>query len=66
MDLSAWLEKQGVSTQAFAARIRISRQAMHKLLNGDNRPSLNTALAIERETGGKVPVDSWPKRNGSQ
>jgi transcriptional regulator with XRE-family HTH domain len=40
------------------ARVGISRVYAHQLLAGGKTPSLEKAVAIEREVG--IPVTAWP------
>lgn len=48
-----------MSGTAFAEKIGIDQTALSRLLLADRKPSLPTSLAIARETGGKVPPESW-------
>jgi transcriptional regulator with XRE-family HTH domain len=58
--LTSYLEAHGLTQAAFAGRIGITQGALSKICNGRN-PDLGVAIAIERETGGLVPVAAWPK-----
>jgi DNA-binding transcriptional regulator YdaS (Cro superfamily) len=44
---------------AFANSIGISQSALSKMCSGAIFPALQTAIEIERITGGAVPVSSW-------
>lgn len=59
--LAAFLTANGLS-QAEFARLSggsFSASGLKKWLNGDRRPSLGQAVAIEAMTRGEVPVTSW-------
>jgi hypothetical protein len=57
--LSDWLIRKKLSPSAFAPQIGIDQSALSKLLLADRKPSLGTALAIEKLTKGAVPAKSW-------
>jgi transcriptional regulator with XRE-family HTH domain len=57
--LAEWLVRHKMSATAFAEKIGVGQSALSKILLGDRRPSLDTALAIRDATKGAVPVDSW-------
>jgi DNA-binding transcriptional regulator YdaS (Cro superfamily) len=56
MRISDWLEKEGMTQAAFAARIGVSQGRVSQIcaLGTD---SLRTAAKIERATGGEVTCD---------
>lgn len=51
--LASYLDANGITQAEFAARVGITQGALSKIYNGGNA-SLETAVAIERETGGAV------------
>lgn len=53
------LEKQSIRQSDFAARIGATQGMVSRLINGVLLPSLKMAIAIERETCGAVPANSW-------
>lgn len=59
--LASYLTANGITQAVFAGRVGISQGALSKLCAGPKGPSLETALAIERETGGTVSVADWPR-----
>lgn len=58
--LTTYLKANGLTQADFAARVGVTQGALSKICNGRN-PDLEVAIAIERETGGAIPVASWPK-----
>lgn len=61
MTLHDWLEKTGTTQEEFAAKSGVPQPLVSKYANGKRRPHLDNAIAIERATDGKVPVESWTK-----
>ena len=57
--LARWLDKEGISREAFAGKLRVSRVHVDRLCRVARRPSLALALKIEKATGGAVPVAAW-------
>lgn len=57
--LKKWLTKTQVTPAEMARRCDYDRSNFHKLINGRLKPSLNLAVAIERETEGEIPVQAW-------
>ena len=57
--LAAYLEKNGLSTAAFASRCGANRSQIYRLLVGERGPSTALAVAIEEATGGAVRVRDW-------
>lgn len=58
-NLAAYLVSEKISQRDFALSIGINHSVVSRFLSGKARPSLSTALTIERVTGGAVPVASW-------
>lgn len=54
MRLSEYLKKNVLTQSAFAEKIGRSIASVSRLANGRQKPDLDTLLAIERETDGKV------------
>lgn len=59
MTLKEWLDATGTTRSALAKKTGIPQPLMSKYAVGRQRPHIDNAVAIERETGGKVPVESW-------
>jgi hypothetical protein len=58
--LACWLDSPEAPTVAeFARRVGADRQRIYRCAKGERRPGLDLAIAIERESGGKVPISSW-------
>jgi DNA-binding XRE family transcriptional regulator len=58
--LRSFLARKGMTKDAFAKKVGVSRPAISVLLSDERRePSLALAIAIERVTGGSVPARSW-------
>lgn len=49
--LQKWMSDNSVRDDALAAKIGVSRVQVFRLRRGDHKPSVRTALALERETG---------------
>jgi DNA-binding transcriptional regulator YdaS (Cro superfamily) len=64
MTLGKWLSRVNPPiTQAdLADKLGVDQTLVSKWLSGHRRPNVDNALAIERLTGGAVPVESWRKR----
>lgn len=60
MSLSDYIEEHGLTHAEMAERIDVTREYVTMLLSGSRVPGRNVAIRIERETKGKVPVNSWP------
>lgn len=58
-NLATYLKCEKISQREFALSIGINHSVVSRFLSGAARPSLNTALTIERVTGGRVPVGAW-------
>lgn len=59
--LRQYLAENGLTQAAFAERIGVLQATVSKLCGDDPAISAEMAVKIERETGGIVPVESWPK-----
>lgn len=63
MDLSEWIAESGLKREEIAKKLGVSRMTVFNLLEGRYRPSLNTALAVERLTKGKIKASSLARIN---
>lgn len=65
----AELKPKDVEWKEFAEQLQIHRTMLWRFVSGDRKPDLETALKIQRLTGGKVPADGWSaasrKRTGT-
>jgi hypothetical protein len=59
MTLKEWLESTGTTQTLLADKTGIPQALLSKYVVGRQRPHIDNAVAIEKETGGKVPVESW-------
>lgn len=59
MTLAEWLKATNTTQDDLARRLKVRQATVSKLANQKVGISLPLALAIERETGGKVPVSIW-------
>ena len=59
MDLKNWLTTNEVSISDFAGRINVSRQAVHRWLDGSAFPEHGHVDAITKVTKGKVGAQDW-------
>jgi len=57
--LAAYLAAQDKSQASFAALAGLDHAVVSRLCAGKRKPSLATALTIERATRGAVPVKAW-------
>lgn len=58
--LKQYIEGHPEITQAeLARRIGHDRSNFNRIVNGSAKPTLDVAVAIERETAGAVPASSW-------
>lgn len=62
--LRTYLAAEGVTQVRFAEMIGVQQSMVSRLLKGKARPSLETAVAIERATGGAVPAATWVPETG--
>lgn len=51
MTLDAYMRDRGVTDQALASKVGVSRPHIAKIRNGTRRPSIDLAAKLERETG---------------
>jgi len=58
-NLSTYLKDNDISQAEFARRIGIHSSVLCRYLGKQAKPSLEKAVAIERETGGLVSASSW-------
>jgi plasmid maintenance system antidote protein VapI len=58
--LGTYLEDNGIRQTAFAETVGRTQATISRIVAGDAQPSFDLAVSIERATGGKVPVWSWP------
>lgn len=54
MQLADFLTEKNLSVIKFAERIAVSRQAVHRYLNGQQKPEWDVLERIARETDGRV------------
>jgi DNA-binding XRE family transcriptional regulator len=59
MTFEQWRIERHMPIAEAARELGITRQALWRMCRGIMRPSLETAVAIERLTEGKVPPSSW-------
>ncbi len=57
--LSRWLDSSSMTRYDLAERLGVARGHVDKICNGERRPSLDLAVAIEKLTSGAVPVTYW-------
>lgn len=57
--LAAYLSSTGLSQKQFADLANLHPSVVSKFLTGKVKPSLETAVSIERITRGKVKASSW-------
>lgn len=57
--LSQFLQSSGTKQDDFALSVGCSQATVSRLIRGRGLPSLALAVAIERETSGKVPASCW-------
>jgi transcriptional regulator with XRE-family HTH domain len=58
-NLIAYLKQNGISQSRFAETVGVTQSSLSKMCSGLILPSLETAVRIAKETGGKVPVEVW-------
>ena len=62
MTLPDYLNAQGITRTAFAARVGVNVSTISRLCTGQTRPEAALVTAIVRETGGAVlPNDLFPE-----
>lgn len=57
--LLIWMRRNRVRQQELARRVGRSQSRIAKYLNGLDKPDLEAAAAIERETAGLVRAAEW-------
>ena len=57
--LARHLAATGMTQTAFAQTVGLTQATVSKLCAGKTGVSLDTAIRIERATGGAVPVEAW-------
>ncbi len=57
--LDEYLKAQNLTGAAFARRVGLSDPYLSKIRHGIFTPSLEVAVRIDAETGGKVPAAAW-------
>lgn len=57
--LRNFITQNGHTEASFAALIGANQSTINRLLSGDRKPSLKTALSIEKATKGKVKAQDW-------
>ena len=60
MNLATYLETTGITQAGFAEQIGLTQGAVSKLC-ASSQPSFQTAARIEEVSGGKVPIEAWPR-----
>lgn len=59
MKLAAYLDKRGITAQAFATKMKISVSSVNKYRTQIRAPNRKMALRIARVTKGLVTVKDW-------
>jgi transcriptional regulator with XRE-family HTH domain len=59
MKLSAYLEKEKLTDDAFAARVKRDRSTIYRIRNGTHKPSPDLMAEIARETNGLVQPNDY-------
>lgn len=59
MDLRSYLTAAHSSVETFAEHIGVVPSTVYRWINGTVKPDSNAAVAIERATDGRVPVETW-------
>lgn len=57
--LASYLSDESVSQAEFSRLADIAPPLISEYVNGNRRPGLDHAFAIERASGGKVPARCW-------
>lgn len=57
MDLKKYLNKYCIKQSAFAKKVGLTYVTIYNIKNGKTRPSQESALKIEKATGGLVTVN---------
>jgi len=59
MTLKEWLDLTGTTQVELEKQTGIPQALLSKYAIGRQRPHIDNAVAIERATDGKVPVETW-------
>lgn len=62
MTLQEWMDGRGLTQAQVARAIGAYRQSVSAWCQGISTPTLYHALAIERLTRGKIPLEMWLTR----
>lgn len=57
--LRAWLNKRKMTQSAFTIQLNVSWSTVSNWLRGRRKPNRESALRIEKATGGHVSVRDW-------
>lgn len=60
-NLITYLDDARISRAELARRLNTSRGYVTDIVTGRRKPGRDMAIAIERETGGAVPVTAWAR-----
>jgi DNA-binding XRE family transcriptional regulator len=63
--LKTYLRTNEIKQADFACSIGQTQSTVSRLCNGTYSPSLSLAFAIERTTGGAVPVKTWDMQDSA-
>lgn len=63
MNLREWLDDEIMEIREFAKRIGVSRLTIYNWLYKSTKPLRITKLIVQKETDGKVTLDSWETLN---
>lgn len=58
-ELVVWMAEEEIQVKAFAERIGCSAIHLSQVRTGTYKPGRDLAVAIQRETGGRVRVEDW-------
>jgi transcriptional regulator with XRE-family HTH domain len=64
--LARYLRKNKMSADEFALLVGAHRSQIYRAMSGERRPGVDLAVAIDRVTGGDVPVSSWTSSRRSR
>jgi transcriptional regulator with XRE-family HTH domain len=64
-NLRAHIDRLGISQNAFADRIGVSKGYLSQILAGNRKPSREMIEKIDVATGGSVPPAVWFKPNAT-
>jgi transcriptional regulator with XRE-family HTH domain len=57
--LRDFLSENNIARRDFAAQIGVDQSVLSRFCNDQARPGLETAVRIERATGGIIPASAW-------